>query len=1500
VAAGAVSLSSLEARLARIDARRRAEAPGQAALDLSGGGSGPGGGQQCGRGWIRPDYECHQGAGQAAAGGGEGAAPAAAAEKPDYSPAASKARARGGLQFSRGRQGRHTLFRYRFRDRDAAEHWLADDTAKSGADLDAGPYDRRRQEWQQAYAKEYREWRETYAGMNDRQLHEHVESMAMAGKATRGGTAVDVKIGSGSNAAASPPPETGPSRPARPAEPLTAQTAATPQQQAQLARQQQQAAAQAGDRRGQQAWRDQERSIERQRVAAAMAAAQQTQTGLFGATEFDETLPLFRRDGDPTSSLLTAAIAEQLPGAQVLNWERPRPGVHAGRVEAEGLVYRFRTDSAGIAYRPAWEGLNEREWEARSTGFMAARTPGRRGDARRVNFEQRQGKRQCSIGYSCGRSCIAMAKECQVTPSSAIGKQRLKALEALAREGRPEAAQKAAEVAAARGEKATELREQRNVGQLKKMLQDPQVAEMVRTGRVPTAEPARKSKVQDVSPDEIEVDAERFQYKLAASATGEVGSLAGVQRWDPNLAGVISVWEDPEDGRTYVVNGHNRLALAKRLGAEEITVRYLDAEDAQKARSIGAKQNIAEGHGTAIDAAKFFRDTGIATQQQVEESGLPLNSGTAAQGLALQALPDGMFQAVVQGDLSINRGAIIGGSGLGRDKQAEVYRVLKQNARMTDGTLREYVAAAYHSEAFRQTGIEDILGMQQVDDNLLERSKLSAGLRSKLRREQRLFGTVARARAAEALQSRGGNVINTEQSAQVSQEAGMVLGVFDRLKHSAGPVSDALNAAARRMKAGERESVVKAELEEAVIGGVRDELRRLGMLREERNPREELGASMFDSAAARLDALEARLVRLDKNCTTGRACGNSCVPADRQCAKPGAPSGPPPERPAAAEGLAKVGAAPDKSPNKSGREARGGGFVAAAREAGRSLARAIANSFGILTPGQKAEVKAQEAEAAEQRRQQRLAERQAEEKQILARGPRKWSVKKTREVSEGATTERGYQVQLEEPIRVQGRLTDSLRFDVVVEESNGRALRSEFEAAGLQLPSGSIDNAVEMSWGTGIGQASFLSSHRMELPPAIARRFAIEVSKGVKATVASMKDGQLVLISAYDEDGYGDKRKSLYERSGFTFLGSGVGVAVVRDGRLTRLASGRGDRRDAAEEIDLERLIFELMQLQGPGTAMDSAARLDALEARLARLDASRRQSPGQMALDLSGAGTGPNGGQQCGRGWIRPDYNCHQGAGQAAAAKREPPRKASREIKTSRDYLMRSELSLEGGGRPAVKAEVVTTASRYQKTISRAVFEGKGGDSTSRYAYTDERMALNQAVLALKSLAEENGITLNRSGDGEGDWVKIEAVTLAFQTGIGGEYETFSRASRLQKEDGALIARNVVRQFREQLRGLQDGTLLECSAYTGDNNGPARRKFYEALGFRGFESRVGAGLYAVVKDGKIIKPSKRADSEIDEAEPDEDDWMQWALMLPEFGGPYGDDDEQQDRPGHV
>jgi hypothetical protein len=83
----------------------------------------------------------------------------------------------------------------------------------------------------------------------------------------------------------------------------------------------------------------------------------------------------------------------------------------------------------------------------------------------------------------------------------------------------------------------------------------------------------------------------------------------------PHLAGTVSVWKDPADGDFYVTNGHHRLELAERAGAKNINVFRVDARDAVTRRVRWQHSRTSpKSSATPLDAAKFFRDTGMTPE----------------------------------------------------------------------------------------------------------------------------------------------------------------------------------------------------------------------------------------------------------------------------------------------------------------------------------------------------------------------------------------------------------------------------------------------------------------------------------------------------------------------------------------------------------------------------------------------------------------------------------------------------------------------------------------------------------------------------------------------------------------------------------------------------------------------------------------------------------------------------------------------------------------------
>lgn len=302
---------------------------------------------------------------------------------------------------------------------------------------------------------------------------------------------------------------------------------------------------------------------------------------------------------------------------------------------------------------------------------------------------------------------------------------------------------------------------------------------------------------------DLAVDPKRFQYKMGTDASGATSLLKG-RPWNPELAGVITVWRDPASGRTWVVNGHHRFDLARANGVDSLNVLSMDARDAAEARARGALQNIAEGRGTPMDAAKFFRDSGY-TPQDLDRLGVSLGEATAANGLALARLDPRIFDDVVSGKIPQGRAIAIGSA---TDSPVEQEAILKlidraeaRGRRVTNDTVGELARLARGAGEHRETQT-DLFGTTETARNLaLEKAEVSAYIREQIGKEQRLFASVADPGRAQKL-ARGENVIHAERNAEIARQAAQARELYDRLSTRTGPLDELLNRAAEELAQG--------------------------------------------------------------------------------------------------------------------------------------------------------------------------------------------------------------------------------------------------------------------------------------------------------------------------------------------------------------------------------------------------------------------------------------------------------------------------------------------------------------------------------------------------------------------------------------------------------------------------------------------------------------------------------------------------------------------------
>jgi hypothetical protein len=326
--------------------------------------------------------------------------------------------------------------------------------------------------------------------------------------------------------------------------------------------------------------------------------------------------------------------------------------------------------------------------------------------------------------------------------------------------------------------------------------------------------------VKRVPVSEIKVAPEIFQFKQGyEEATGAGLALEDVRKWDEGLAGVLTLWRSPE-GDQYVVNGHQRLALARRLGVKNIRAQILDSSrwDQKEARAYGAKINIAEGRGTEMDMAKFMRDTGL-TPEDLANEGLSLSEAKTDRSVALSQVIDPIFHQTSLGRFPIEKAIIIGRE-LGDDKAAQegIYKLLidwdKKGKVISGERLKEIIRLTVNAP--RMVGKQiNLFGEEELASTLImEKADILTHARRALLQDRGLFTLVSKrtARLREA-----GNVLDRETNKLISRESADALALLDKFAYLGdSTTSKVLNDYAVRLAESENKVAVKNEAYKAL------------------------------------------------------------------------------------------------------------------------------------------------------------------------------------------------------------------------------------------------------------------------------------------------------------------------------------------------------------------------------------------------------------------------------------------------------------------------------------------------------------------------------------------------------------------------------------------------------------------------------------------------------------------------------------------------------------
>lgn len=327
------------------------------------------------------------------------------------------------------------------------------------------------------------------------------------------------------------------------------------------------------------------------------------------------------------------------------------------------------------------------------------------------------------------------------------------------------------------------------------------------------ARPSNSSAYQMLKPSELTLDPKRFQYK-ASDDQGVPGALAGTSKWEPHLANPITAYRD-EDGKMYVVNGHQRLNLAKRAEAAgqkdvEMPARVFDAKDGYTSdymKTLGAYQNIAEGSGTAIDAAKILRGA-HAIPEDRQLPGLPPKSQLVMQARGLAALSEDAFGMVVNDIVPAAYGAEVGRFITDPSQQLATMGILAK-AKPSNLEQASFMVQDIKNSGFLSGEQQSLFGTEQNATSLFsERSRILEAAIKQLRQLKTAFGVAVE---QEGALSGEGNVLSTESNVKAKARNESLI---ENLKQNAtrkGDISDALTDAAKRLADGESAKSVTSD-----------------------------------------------------------------------------------------------------------------------------------------------------------------------------------------------------------------------------------------------------------------------------------------------------------------------------------------------------------------------------------------------------------------------------------------------------------------------------------------------------------------------------------------------------------------------------------------------------------------------------------------------------------------------------------------------------------------
>lgn len=329
-----------------------------------------------------------------------------------------------------------------------------------------------------------------------------------------------------------------------------------------------------------------------------------------------------------------------------------------------------------------------------------------------------------------------------------------------------------------------------------------------------------------LDPDEIEVEPDVFQFKTEEvdPTTGVSPKLKGITEWDQDAANVVMVFEYA-DGRKVIADGHQRLALAKRIKAMGKQKPYLlstirrevDGHTPEETMIAAMALNIHQGTANATDVAKILKLKPNYFESFTGKVSPRSSLWSNAKGLS--KLSPEAWQYYLNNSVPDRIAAIVGDLVEDPDLHIQVMDFISKNAFDNEQQIKLAIQDVI-SQGVSTKEIQDLFGTQTIKELLIkERAEILDKSIKELKRDKTIAGFLVNNESK--ISKKGNNKLDSEFNKKALEESAVTIEKIIKLANMKGVISDELNNAARLYKDGNQQEAIRA-FKETVTTAVRN------------------------------------------------------------------------------------------------------------------------------------------------------------------------------------------------------------------------------------------------------------------------------------------------------------------------------------------------------------------------------------------------------------------------------------------------------------------------------------------------------------------------------------------------------------------------------------------------------------------------------------------------------------------------------------------------------